>query len=92
MANDTKFGLSAGILCRSREDFDRFFSAVKAGIVNWNQQLTGATTFAPFGGVKQSGNYRPAGYLSADYCSYSIASFEVEHPKLPDTLNPGLHF
>jgi succinylglutamic semialdehyde dehydrogenase len=92
IANDTKFGLAAGIVCRTKERFDEFFHAVKAGIVNWNQQLTGATTLAPFGGVKHSGNFRPAGFLSADYCSYAIASFEVEKPKLPDPPVAGITF
>ena len=92
IANDTKFGLAAGIVCRSKERFDEFFHTVKAGIINWNQQLTGATTLAPFGGVKHSGNFRPAGFLSADYCSYAIASFEVEKPKLPDPPAAGISF
>jgi len=92
MANDTKFGLAAGIVCRSRDVYETFFRSVKAGIVNWNQQLTGATTLAPFGGVKHSGNYRPAGFLSADYCSYAIASFEVDSPKVPTPPPAGITF
>jgi len=90
LANRTKFGLAAGLVAKNRAAFDEFASLVRAGIVNWNQQLTGATTFAPFGGIKQSGNYRPAGFLSADYCSYAVASFEVERPTLPETLSPGI--
>ena len=92
ISNETKFGLSAGIVTQHLETYNEFYRKIKAGIINWNQQLTGATTFAPFGGVKQSGNYRPAGYLSADYCSFSLASFEVEAQsmKLPDT--PGITF
>ena len=90
--NATVFGLAAGIVCRSEDVFASFALDVKAGIVNWNQQLTGATAFAPFGGVKQSGNSRSAGYVSADYCSYPIASFELPAPRFPDTLNPGLSF
>ena len=90
VSNKTKFGLAAGVVTRDRKKFDRFFSEARAGIVNWNQQLTGATTFAPFGGTKNSGNYRPAGYLSVDYCSYAVASFEVDQPKLPDNPPSGL--
>jgi succinylglutamic semialdehyde dehydrogenase len=92
LANNTQFGLAAGIVCRERSVFDKFFHEVKAGIINWNQQLTGATTLAPFGGVKHSGNFRPAGFLSVDYCSYAVASFEVEKPKLPDVPTPGITF
>jgi succinylglutamic semialdehyde dehydrogenase len=89
-AASTKFGLAAGIVTREYEKYHTFSSRVKAGIINWNQQLTGATTFAPFGGVKHSGNYRPAGYLSADYCSYATASFEVEADSIPAVNTPGL--
>ncbi|HEY5214952.1 MAG TPA: succinylglutamate-semialdehyde dehydrogenase [Acidobacteriaceae bacterium] len=92
LANQTKFGLAAGIVCRSREVFEHFFDNASAGIVNWNQQLTGATTLAPFGGIKQSGNFRPAGFMSVDYCSYAIASFEVETPKVPDPPVAGITF
>jgi len=92
MANDTRFGLAAGIICRDRARFDEFFDRTRAGIVNWNQQLTGATTLAPFGGIKQSGNFRPAGFLSVDYCSYAVASFEVETPRIPESRSPGINF
>lgn len=92
IANATRFGLSAGIICKERATYEEFYRRVKAGIVNWNQQLTGATTFAPFGGSKQSGNNRPAGFLSADYCSRAIASFEVEPEKLAVASSPGLPF
>lgn len=92
MCNDTRFGFSSGIVTQHRETYEKFFRRMKTGIINWNQQLTGATTFAPFGGVKQSGNYRPAGYLSSDYCSYAVASFEIEPSAIsvPDT--PGIVF
>ena len=28
----------------------------------------------PFGGLGQSGNHRPAGAFSVDYCAYPVAS------------------
>lgn len=92
IANATRFGLSAGIISKERGIYDEFYRRVRAGIVNWNQQLTGATTFAPFGGAKQSGNNRPAGFLSTDYCSRAVASFEVEADKLAVAQSPGLPF
>lgn len=92
IANDTKYGLAAGIVAIERPVFEQFLLSTKAGIVNWNQPLTGATTFAPFGGVKASGNFRPAGYLSVDYCSYATASIEDENPAVPDSLPPGVSY
>lgn len=89
-ANNTQYGLAAGIYCRSRADYERFRLGVRAGIVNWNQALTGAVGNAPFGGAKASGNHRPGGSLSVDYCVYAVASLETEDPRLPATMPPGL--
>jgi succinylglutamic semialdehyde dehydrogenase len=91
LANDTKFGLAAGLVSKDATKFKEFYNRVDAGILNWNQQLTGATKFAPFGGIKNSGNFRPAGYLSADYCSYATASFEVNQDDMKISSIPGLN-
>ena len=58
LANDTSFGLSAGILTDDRALYERLTEEVRAGIVNWNRPLTGASSAAPFGGVGSSGNHR----------------------------------
>jgi succinylglutamic semialdehyde dehydrogenase len=92
LSNKTKYGLAAGIVCKERNTFEEFLYSVDAGIINWNQQLTGATTFAPFGGIKQSGNFRPAGFLSADYCSHAVASFEVDPQEIQMPSPPGITF
>ena len=64
---------------------------IKAGLVNWNQQLTGASGMAPFGGIKHSGNYRPSGYFAVDYCVYPVATIENEELKTPEKLPIGLN-
>ena len=89
-ANATQFGLAAGIVARERAQYETFYNQTKAGIINWNQPLTGATTAAPFGGAKASGNYRSAGFLSVDYCSYPCASIEDETPVVPATRPGGV--
>ena len=89
-ANATQFGLAAGLISDDAALYDRFREKVRAGIVNWNQQLTGASSGAPFGGVGRSGNHRPSAYLAADYCSYPVASIEVPELKLAAQLPPGL--
>ena len=91
-ANATQFGLAAGIVTRERAQYEAFYQQTKAGIINWNQPLTGATTAAPFGGAKASGNYRSAGFLSVDYCSYPCASIEDEAPTVPSTLPVGVTY
>lgn len=89
-ANNTQYGLAAGLISEEGSLYERFMKDIQAGIVNWNQQLTGASPWAPFGGIKQSGNYRPSGYLAADYCVYSSGSIEVEKVCLPAELPSGL--
>ncbi len=89
-ANRTRYGLSAGLLSDRREDYERFYRKIRAGIVNWNKQTTGASSAAPFGGVGASGNHRPSAYYAADYCAYPVASVEVPQLQLPATLPPGL--
>jgi succinylglutamic semialdehyde dehydrogenase len=75
-ANHTRYGLVAGLLSDREEEYHAFYSQIRAGVVNWNTPLTGASSAAPFGGVKQSGNHRPSAYYAADYCSYPVSSLE----------------
>ena len=89
-ANDTAYGLSAGLLSDRRENFDHFMSEIRAGIVNWNRQTTGATGKMPFGGCGLSGNHRPSAYFAADYCSFPTASLESERLEMPEKLMTGI--
>jgi 1-pyrroline-5-carboxylate dehydrogenase len=59
-ANDTKFGLTAGLFSREQREIDAFFERIEAGVVYVNR-AAGATTGAwpgvqPFGGWKGSGS------------------------------------
>ncbi|WP_163577609.1 succinylglutamate-semialdehyde dehydrogenase [Halomonas faecis] len=90
LANDTRYGLSAGLIGGERVDWDDFLLRIRAGINNWNRQTTGASGDAPFGGVGESGNHRPSAYYAADYCAYPVASMESESLTLPDQLPPGV--
>lgn len=92
LANDTQYGLAAGLVSKSRHLWDQFRSEIRAGITNWNRQITGAFSSAPFGGIGHSGNFRPSAYFAADYCSYPSASIEVEKNSPPDNLMTGLEF
>jgi succinylglutamic semialdehyde dehydrogenase len=89
-ANDTAYGLAAGLLSDSQTRYQQFWLESRAGIVNWNKQLTGAASTAPFGGVGASGNHRASAYYAADYCAYPVASLETGRVTLPDALTPGV--
>ncbi len=73
-ANNTRFGLAAGLISDDPKLFEQFEAEVRAGVLNWNRQTTGASGAAPFGGVGQSGNHRAAGYYAADYSAWPMAS------------------
>lgn len=89
-ANKTSYGLTAGLLSDSKEEYELFLEKTNAGIINWNVPLTGNSSSAPFGGIGKSGNFRPSGYYSVDYCSYPVASLELPTTHFPEKLAPGL--
>lgn len=89
-ANNTKFGLAAGLISDSADLFQRFEAEVRAGVLNWNRQTTGASGAAPFGGVGQSGNHRPAGYYAADYSAWPMASLMAPGAVQDDEAIVGL--
>ncbi|MBY8087630.1 succinylglutamate-semialdehyde dehydrogenase [Vibrio fluvialis] len=90
LANDTQFGLSAGLVTTDDREWEYFVDHIRAGIVNRNRQLTGASGDAPFGGPGASGNLRPSAFYAADYCAYPMASMEGSATELPATLSPGI--
>jgi succinylglutamic semialdehyde dehydrogenase len=87
-ANATRFGLAAGLIGGDAALYQRFWSASRAGVVNWNRPTNGAASSAPFGGVGASGNHRPSAYYAADYAAWPVASLEAEVPSA--TITTGL--
>lgn len=90
IANQTAYGLAAGLLSDDPTAYEQFYQKIQAGIVNWNVPLTGASSLAPFGGIGHSGNFRPSAFYAADYCAFPVASLETEILKMPETMVPGL--
>lgn len=89
-ANATRFGLAAGLISDDSAAFDYCYRQLRAGIVNFNKPLTGASSEAPFGGIGASGNHRPSAYYAADYCAYPVATLRSDALQLPPQLPPGL--
>ena len=92
VANNTCYGLAAGLLSDDADLWQQFQTQIRAGVVNWNRPTTGAASSAPFGGTGNSGNHRPGAYYAADYCAYPVASIETSVLKMPQQLSPGLVF
>lgn len=82
-ANNTRFGLAAGLVSDDAALWDYARPRLRAGIVNWNKPTTGAASSMPFGGPGLSGNFRPGAYYAADYCAWPQASQIATTPASP---------
>jgi len=82
-ANDTRFGLSGGLVSEDANLWEQASLRMKAGILNWNKPTTGAASSLPFGGPGLSGNFRPGAYYAADYCAWPQAGQVAETPASP---------
>jgi succinylglutamic semialdehyde dehydrogenase len=71
LANRSRFGLVAAVFTASSDAFHRAAEELKVGAVAWNRPTAGASSRLPFGGVKDSGNHRPAGILAGTSCAYA---------------------
>ncbi len=91
-ANASRFGLAAGLLSDDAAEYEKFRERIRAGIVNWNRPLTGASSALPFGGIGASGNHRASAYYAADYCAYPQSSLESDTLAVPSSLPPGFTF
>jgi succinylglutamic semialdehyde dehydrogenase len=89
-ANSTRFGLAASIFTKDAAAIDRFIREARAGCINVNTGTAGASSKLPFGGLGLSGNHRPAGAFSLDYCAYPVAGM-IESGDAAQ-LTPGMRF
>lgn len=89
-ANATRYGLASAIFTSDQAIAERFIVESRAGCVNVNTGTAGASGKLPFGGLGLSGNHRPAGSFSVDYCAYPVASL-VENGDAAQ-LFPGMRF
>src|SRR6266404_5370033 len=90
IANATDYGLAASVHTRSEQAFDRCQRALECGVVNWNAPTVGASGRLPFGGLKRSGNHRPAGLFSTLYCAAPVAILQGEARLDRAKLAPGV--
>jgi succinylglutamic semialdehyde dehydrogenase len=89
-ANRTRYGLAAGLVSDKRALWEIFRERIRAGVVNWNRQTTGASGKLPFGGVGDSGNHRPSAFYAADYCAFPMASLEADRAVAPEKPPVGI--
>jgi len=90
MANAVDYGLTAGVFTRDAATFERCAARIEAGVINWNAPTVGSSSRLPFGGLKRSGNHRPAGVFSSLYCAYPIAITRGEASLDRKVVAPGV--
>jgi succinylglutamic semialdehyde dehydrogenase len=90
IANATDYGLAASVHTSSEAAFDRCQRALQCGVVNWNAPTVGASGRLPFGGLKRSGNHRPAALWSALYCADPVAVLRGQASLDRGKLAPGI--
>lgn len=73
-ANQSKYGLSGGLVSDDDALWIQAHREMRAGILNRNRPTAGASGAMPFGGPGLSGNFRPGAYYAADYCAWPQAS------------------
>lgn len=84
LANDTAFGLAAGIFTTSLTRAHRVSRAIRAGVV-WINTYRAVSPIAPFGGFKRSGHGREGGLAAAlDYTRTKTVWLRTSDDPIPD--------
>jgi succinylglutamic semialdehyde dehydrogenase len=78
--NASRFGLAAAVFTASEAAFRGLFDRLEAGVIHWNRSTAMTPGRLPFGGVKASGNHRPAGLHAVLSCVTPVGSVEKAVP------------
>ena len=73
MINHSGYGLSLSVFSKNKKLQEELFYRAKVGLINYNLSTVGASSYLPFGGLGKSGNDRPAGAFSAEFCVSPVA-------------------
>jgi succinylglutamic semialdehyde dehydrogenase len=78
--NASRFGLVASVFSRKAPRFHELRPLLQNGVVHWNRTTAMTPGRLPFGGLKSSGNFRPAGLFAPYLCVAPVSSVEVPTP------------
>ncbi|MFK7985215.1 MAG: aldehyde dehydrogenase family protein [Sandaracinaceae bacterium] len=71
--NASSFGFAHALFTRDEAVIDRYRAELETGILNLNRSTNQASPRLPFGGLKKSGNFRPAGAWAGRNLVYPLA-------------------
>lgn len=74
--NRPKYGLVTSVFTASRKNYEKVLSQAQTGIINWNASTVRSSSRLPFGGLKRSGNNRPAGFFTPYLATVPTSSIE----------------
>lgn len=74
LANASEYGLAAAVFTQDQKIYEHCLSEIEVGIFNLNRSTVGASAKLPFGGLKNSGNFRPAAVTMIDSCVQLVSS------------------
>ena len=78
LANDTRYGLSAGVFTRDLNAVQEFVARIEAGVVKVNSETAGIEPQVPFGGMKESSSHsREQGRAALEFYT-SIKSVYID--------------
>jgi len=76
--NASDYGFAYSVFTQDAARFGQYERDVRTGILNRNRSTNKASPRLPFGGVKKSGNFRPAGAWAGRNLCYPLA--EIHNP------------
>lgn len=90
IANISDYGLASSIFTQDKGAYQLCLRDIRSGLINLNRSTVGASSRLPFGGLGNSGNYRPAAVSMVDHTVATVSSLETldNSSKLDDV--PGL--
>jgi phosphonoacetaldehyde dehydrogenase len=77
VANDTEFGLSAGVLSNHWPSIQRVISSLETGTVNVNEAPSYRLEWSPFGGIKSSGLGYKEGVIDAMKSMTNVKTYSL---------------
>ncbi|MFF6956482.1 aldehyde dehydrogenase family protein [Streptomyces sp. NPDC008317] len=82
LVNDSRFGLTAGVVTNDLDTVHRFSSEVRAGVIKVNRPTSGVELNVPFGGVGDSSTntYREQGQTAVDFFTWTKSVYQASAP------------